>query len=71
MKMPEPVPSHPKPVWLDRFAARLLHLQPRMSAVTAAEHAAATFPGAADLEPEEAAEVFAAEEPPGEVGAPQ
>ena len=48
-----------------------MQLQPSMSAFTAAEHAAATFADGGDLKPEEAAEIFAAEEPPGEVGASQ
>lgn len=60
-----------KPAWHDRFGARLMQLQPRMNAVTAAQHAVATYPDAADMEPEEAAEIFAAEEPPDEVGAPK
>lgn len=59
----------PKPVWLDRFGARLMQLQPRMNPVTAAQHAVATYADAADWEPEEAADIFAAEEPPDEVGA--
>lgn len=42
-----------------------------MSAETAAQHAKATFDDAKDLMPEEAAEIFAAEQPPGEVGAPE
>ena len=46
-----------------------MQLQPRMNAVTAAQHAVATYPDASDMEPEEAAETFAAEEPPDEVGA--
>ena len=45
-----------------------MQLQPRMNAVTAAQHAVATYPDAANLEPEEAAKIFAAEEPPDEVG---
>lgn len=57
-----------KPAWHDRFGARLMQLQPRMNAVTAAQHAVATYPDAANLEPEEAAKIFAAEEPPDEVG---
>ena len=61
-------PSLPKPVWHDRFGARLLQLQPWMNAVTAAQHAAVTYPAAADMDPEEAAEIFAAEEPPNEAG---
>jgi len=32
--------------------------------------AEATFPEASDLTPEEAAEIYALEEPPGDVGAP-
>lgn len=53
-----------KPVWLDRFGARLMQLRPQMNALTAAEHAVATYPNAAHMEPEEAAERFAAVEPP-------
>lgn len=65
----EPKSSHLRDAWVDRFGVRLMQLQPRMNAITAAEHAETTFPDAADLGPEEAAEIFAAEEPPGEVGA--
>lgn len=53
-------------VWTERFRDRLMQLQPGMNARTAAEHAGLTFPDAGDLEPENAAEIFAAEEPPGE-----
>lgn len=55
--------------WIDRFGCALMKLEPAMSAATAAEHAAATYETASDLEPEEAAAIFAAEQPPGEVGA--
>jgi hypothetical protein len=61
----------PKPIWHDRFGARQMQLQPRMNAVTAAQHAVVTYPDAADLESEVAAEIFAAEEAPDEGGAPQ
>jgi len=71
VKTAEVKPSHLKRAWVDRFVARLVFLQPGMTAATAAECAAATFPGGADLEPEQAAEKFAAEESPGEVGASQ
>jgi len=64
-------PVLPKPVWHDRFGARLMQLQPRMDAVTAAEHAVVAYPDAADMEPEEVAEIFADEEPPDEVGVPK
>ncbi len=61
-------PQLPKPVWHDRFSVRLMQQRPRLSAVTAAEPAVVTYPDAADMEPEEAAGIFAAEEPPDEVG---
>ena len=62
-------PLLPKPVWHDRCGARLMQLQPRMNAVTAAQHAVVIYADAADMDPEVAAEICAAEEPPGEVGA--
>ena len=60
-----------KTVWLDGFAASLMQLQPRMNAVVAAFHAAATYPDARNLSPKEAAEIFTLEEPPGEAGLPE
>ena len=57
--------------WIDRFGRCLMKLEPAMSAETAAEHAKATYADAKDLTPGEAAEIFAAEQPPGEVGAPE
>lgn len=63
-------PSHPMHIWLERFGARLMELHPSMSAVTAAQHAVQTHPEAAELEPEEAAELFVAAVPPGITGTP-
>ncbi|MDE2296966.1 MAG: hypothetical protein KGK18_02260 [Burkholderiales bacterium] len=57
----ESPPSHPKHVWLQRFGARLMQLQPNLNAVTATKHAIDTFHDAAGLEPEEAADNFAAD----------
>lgn len=54
--------------WIDRFGCALMKLEPAMSAATAAEHAAATYEGASELGPEEAAAIFAAEQAPGEAG---
>ncbi|MES2960160.1 MAG: hypothetical protein V4792_18375 [Pseudomonadota bacterium] len=47
-----------KPVWHDRFGARLMALMPEMNAVVAAQHAVAAYPSAAALLPEEAADLF-------------
>jgi hypothetical protein len=63
--------SHPMHIWLERFGARLMELHPAMGAVTAAQHAVQAHPEAAELEPEEAAELFVAEAPPGITGAPE
>lgn len=58
--------------WLDRFAAQLGKLQPTISPTFAWQHAEATFAGAAELTPEDAAEIFVLEEPPpGDLGAPE
>jgi hypothetical protein len=57
--------------WIDCFGACLMKLEPAMSAETAAEHAAAAYDDAKDLSPVDAAEIFAAEQPPGEAGAAQ
>ena len=64
------MPSNDKAVWLLRFARRLHEIQPAVSGVAAAEIAVATYPDAQDLAPEEAADIYALEEPPSEVGAP-
>ena len=63
-------PSHPRHIWLERFGARLMELHPAMSAITAAQHAVDSHPEAAELEPEQAAELFAAEPLPGVTNAP-
>ncbi len=44
--------------WMDRFANRLMQLQPSMNSVTAAANAVKAYPDAADVEPEEAASSF-------------
>ena len=63
-------PSHPRPAWVDSFMMRLGELAPEMSPTDALHHAEGTFDEAADLDPLEAAEIFALEMPPAEVGAP-
>lgn len=62
-------PSYPKPVWLDRFANRLGVLLPTIDAQSASAAADATFVDAADLSPEEAADIYALEAPPDDPGA--
>ncbi|HWH82698.1 MAG TPA: hypothetical protein VNU71_10735 [Burkholderiaceae bacterium] len=51
-------------LWTRRFSLRLLELQPDLSVRRAAHYARAMFADAADLDPEEAALIFSAEEPP-------
>jgi hypothetical protein len=68
MPIPEFMPQHAKRIWLNRFCAHLEMLQPSMNCLTAVKHALAVFPDAAHLEPEEAAEVFAAEPIPAGLG---
>lgn len=63
-------PSIAKPIWLDRFATHLGTLDKSLSPQDAYAFAEETFPDAADLTPEEAAEIFALEKPPNEEGAP-
>lgn len=62
----------PKDEWVPRFARRLRELQPRATgdAAMAIALGEATFIEASDMDPEEAADVYALEQPPGEVAAP-
>ena len=60
--MSESPPSHPKHVWLQRFGARLMQLQPDLNAVAATKRAIDTFHDAAGLEPEAAADNLVADE---------
>lgn len=64
-------PSHSKPIWMERFGARLMQLQPRLNAVDAARHAVSAFAKSAHLEPEAAAEIFSGQTPIGRPGAPE
>lgn len=66
----ELTPSEPKAIWLDRFATRLGALLPALGPDEAWRWAEATFDDAADLDACEAAEIFAMELPPADVGAP-
>lgn len=59
-----------EPQWVDRFLNKLGQLVHNFSIKDAMQAALATYPDASDMEPEEAAEVFALECPPGECGAP-
>jgi len=63
-------PSTPRPLWLDAFTMRLGELAPALSPVDAQRFAEQTFDDAVDLDPLEAAEVFALEMPPADEGAP-
>lgn len=55
--------------WIKRFCAKLILIQP-MTEVAAVEIAQRTYPDARDVAPEEAAEIYALEEPPADVDAP-
>ncbi len=58
-----------KTEWVKRFADKLCRIQaPACAACTSI--AEATYADASALSPEEAAENYALEEPPGDVGAP-
>jgi len=52
--------SIPKTTWLERFAARLLRLNPELSALDAVRIAQQQYAMAARLDPAEAAEIYAA-----------
>jgi hypothetical protein len=56
----DPTPSCLKHLWLQRFGQRLLALQPELNAVAAAKRALDAFHDLAGLDPERAAEAFAA-----------
>lgn len=58
-----------KSEWIRRFAAKLCEIQ-GPACTEAVSIAMTTYPDASDLSPEEAAEIYALEEPPGDVGAP-
>lgn len=67
----EDMPRLSQTLWIERFSARVMQLQPRLNSVDAARHAAATFATSAQLEPEAAAEVFSGQAPLGRPGAPE
>lgn len=53
------VPSHPRPEWIKRFAMRAMLVQPAFDSLSAVMIADSQFDDAADLEPEQAADIFA------------
>lgn len=57
-----------EPQWVDRFLGRLGTLVPSIHPAGANERALQTYRDAGDLGPEEAAEIYALELPPGEAG---
>lgn len=56
------------PIWIGRFAIRLMELRSEMNAVTAAQLAVASYSDASELDPEEAAEILATVGPIGDFG---
>ncbi|HKX41082.1 MAG TPA: hypothetical protein VJO99_07995 [Burkholderiaceae bacterium] len=53
-------PTHPKAEWVRRFAYRAMLLQPAIDSISAGLIADSQFDEACDLEPEDAAEIYAA-----------
>jgi hypothetical protein len=65
------MPHHlTEPQWVDRFLGRLGLLVPSIHPAGAHERALQTYVDAGDIGPEEAAEAYALELPPGEASAP-
>jgi len=58
--------SMPKPTWLERFAARLLRLNPEFSALDAVQLAQQQYATASRHDPAEAAEIYVADTAPKE-----
>lgn len=56
--------------WVDRFLDKLGTVRPGVHAAGAAERALEMYTNGSDLGPEEAAEAYALEQPPGDPGAP-
>ena len=54
--------------WVDRFLGRLGSLVPSIHPAGANERALLTYADAGDLGPEDAAEIYSLELPPGEAG---
>lgn len=59
------------PAWGDRFAGELGRLLPWLTADSAMTAATETYLDASDLDPREAAQIYAEELPPLEAGAPE
>lgn len=69
--LPPPLtPSMPELAWVDAFSMHLGALLPGLTPHEAVALARQAFADACDLEPREAAEIFALELPPADAGAP-
>jgi len=55
--------------WVDRFLTRLGSVQPGIHAAGGMERALEAYAHAGDLGPEEAADIYALEQPQGDLGA--
>ena len=55
---PPITPTQPKEQWIQRFAYRVMLLQPTIDSMSAAMIAESQFEEACDLEPEAAAEIY-------------
>ena len=53
----------PSAAWLDRFTTRLGHLLPSLTIDQASGIALSVFPDGGEMDPEEAAEIYALEPP--------
>lgn len=55
--------TQPAASWIERFATRLIQLQPHVRPLDAVRNAATAFDSASELSPEDAAEVYLAAGP--------
>lgn len=67
---PRLTPSMSESAWLDAFSMHLGELLPELRPTDAVAFARQTYEDASDLDPKEAAEIFALEMPPADIGAP-
>jgi hypothetical protein len=56
------MPHGPNAAWLEHFAARLIQVEPTTTPLDAVRQAVQSFPCAAGLAPEKAAEIFVSSE---------
>jgi len=55
--------TQPVALWIERFATRLIQLQPQVHPLDAVRNATSAFESTSELSPEDAAEVYLASAP--------